>query len=29
MERGYVPRDPVTAAEYMRSAGLSGPFWGL
>lgn len=29
MDRGYVRRDPVTAAEYMRSAGLSGPFWGL
>jgi hypothetical protein len=29
MERGYVRRDPVTAAEYMRSAGLSGAFWGL
>jgi hypothetical protein len=29
MDRGYVRRDPVTAAEYMRSSGLSGPFWGL
>jgi hypothetical protein len=29
MDRGYVRRDPGTAAEYMRSAGLSGPFWGL
>src|SRR5215472_14751693 len=29
MDRGYVRRDPVTAAEYMRTSGLSGPFWGL
>ena len=29
MDRGYVRRDPDTAAEYMRSSGLSGPFWGL
>jgi hypothetical protein len=29
MDRGYVRRDPATAAEYMRSTGLSGPFWGL
>jgi hypothetical protein len=29
MNRGYARRDPVTAAEYMRSSGLSGPFWGL
>ena len=29
MDRGYVRRDPVTAARYMRSSGLSGPFWGL
>jgi hypothetical protein len=29
MDRGYVRRDPVSAAEYMRSSGLSGPFWGL
>jgi hypothetical protein len=29
MDRGYVRRDPATAAEYMRSAGLTGPFWGL
>jgi len=29
MDRGYVRRDPVTAADYMRTSGLSGPFWGL
>jgi len=29
LDRGYVRRDPLTAAEYMRSSGLSGPFWGL
>ncbi len=29
MEPGYVRRDPATAAAYMRSSGLSGPFWGL
>jgi len=29
MQRGYVRRDPVASAEYMRSCGLEGPFWGL
>jgi hypothetical protein len=29
LDRGYVRRDPVTAAAYMRSSGLSGSFWGL
>ena len=29
LERGYVRRDPASAAEYFRSVGLSGPFWGL
>jgi hypothetical protein len=29
LERGYVRRDPVEAADYLRSAGLSGRFWGL
>ena len=29
MDRGYVRRDPATAARYMRDCGLSGPFWGL
>jgi Alkylmercury lyase len=29
MERGYIRRDPGSAADYMRGAGLSGSFWGL
>jgi hypothetical protein len=29
LDRGYARRDPVTAADYLRSSGLSGPFWGL
>ena len=29
LERGYVRRDPATAADYLRSCGLAGPFWGL
>ena len=29
LERGYTRREPSQAAGYMRSAGLSGPFWGL
>ena len=29
LERGYQRRDPVSAAEYFRSVGLHGPFWGL
>jgi hypothetical protein len=29
LERGYQRRDPTTAVEYFRSAGLRGPFWGL
>jgi hypothetical protein len=29
LERGYVRREPVEAAEYLRSVGLSGAFWGL
>jgi len=29
LDRGYVRRDPATAADYMRSCGLSGSFWGL
>ncbi len=28
-DRGYVRREPADAAEYLRGAGLSGPFWGL
>jgi len=29
LDRGYVRREPSAAHEYMRSVGLSGPFWGL
>ena len=29
LERGYVRREPSDAAEYLRSVGLSGAFWGL
>lgn len=29
MDRGYIRREPAAATEYMRSAGLSGQFWGL
>jgi Alkylmercury lyase len=29
LDRGYVRRDPEAAAGYLRSVGLSGPFWGL
>ena len=29
MDRGYVRREPEVAKEYLRSVGLSGPFWGL
>jgi hypothetical protein len=28
LERGYVRREPVAAADYLRSVGLVGPFWG-
>ncbi|GAB3202018.1 organomercurial lyase [Geodermatophilus arenarius] len=28
-DRGYTRREPARAADYMRSVGLSGPFWGL
>ena len=28
LERGYTSREPVAAAEYFRSVGLTGPFWG-
>ncbi len=28
-ERGYSRREPGAAADYLRNAGLSGPFWGL
>lgn len=29
LERGYTRREPAEAADYLRGAGLSGPFWGL
>ena len=29
LDRGYTRRDPAQAAGYLRSVGLSGPFWGL
>lgn len=29
MDRCYVRREPAEAAAYLRSVGLSGPFWGL
>jgi Alkylmercury lyase len=29
LDRGYQRRDPAHAAEYLRSVGLAGPFWGL
>jgi hypothetical protein len=29
LERGYERRDPAEAADYLRSVGLSGAFWGL
>ena len=29
LEHGYTRRDPAAAAEYFRSVGLTGSFWGL
>lgn len=29
LERGYVRREPSASADYLRSVGLSGEFWGL
>lgn len=29
LDRGYVRREPVDAADYLRGVGLRGPFWGL
>ncbi len=29
LDRGYTRREPAEAADYLRSVGLSGPFWGL
>jgi hypothetical protein len=28
LDRGYTRREPLSAAEYFRSVGLDGPFWG-
>lgn len=28
LHRGYHRRDPATAVDYLRSVGLTGPFWG-
>jgi hypothetical protein len=28
LDRGYQRRDPVAAAEYFASVGLTGAFWG-
>jgi hypothetical protein len=29
LDRGYRRRDPSSALEYFRAAGLRGSFWGL
>lgn len=29
LDRGYTRREPSEAADYLRSVGISGPFWGL
>jgi len=29
LDRGYLRRDPATAAQYLRECGLTGDFWGL
>jgi Alkylmercury lyase len=29
LDHGYVRREPAAAAEYFRSVGLAGSFWGL
>lgn len=29
LEAGYQRREPTEAKDYLRSVGLSGPFWGL
>lgn len=29
LDRGYKRREPAAAADYLRSVGLSGSFWGL
>ena len=27
LARGYMRREPAAAADYLRSVGLTGPFW--
>ncbi len=29
LDHGYTRREPAAAADYLRSVGLSGSFWGL
>ena len=29
LDHGYIRREPSAAHDYLRSVGLSGPFWGL
>src|SRR5262249_38078859 len=29
LERGYQRREPAAAADYLRSVGLTGAFWGV
>ena len=29
LDYGYTRRDPGEASDYLRQAGLTGPFWGL
>lgn len=29
LEYGYTRREPANAADYLRTVGLSGPFWGI
>jgi hypothetical protein len=29
LDRGYRRREPAAARDYLRSVGLTGPFWGL
>ncbi|MWA07217.1 hypothetical protein F8568_044185 [Actinomadura sp. LD22] len=28
LDHGYIRREPAAAADYLRSVGLTGPFWG-
>jgi hypothetical protein len=29
LDSPYARRDPLSASDYFRAAGLHGPFWGL